>query len=175
MRISEASAADEASVLRVEREAFDASDVAELVSDLLRDETAAPLVSLLAWDSEDAIGHIMFSAARIAGAEDIVASILAPLAVVPEFQGRGVGRSLIEAGMERMSVLGVDLVFVLGHPGYYPKHGFVPAIPLGLEAPYVIEPEDAWMVRALRPGLLGVVRGTVSCADALDHPEHWRE
>jgi len=33
---------------------------------------------------------------------------------------------------------------------------------------------DAWMVRALRPGLIGVVNGTVTCADALNKPEYWR-
>ncbi len=175
MRIAEASPADEASVLLVEREAFGASDVADLVSDLLVDATARPMLSLLAWEAEEPIGHIMFTSATVVGAEDLVVSILAPLAVVPDSQGCGVGGSLIEDGVERLAESGVDLVFVLGHPGYYPRHGFVPAAPLGLEAPYPISPQEAWMVRALRPNVVGRVRGTISCADALNHPEHWRE
>jgi putative acetyltransferase len=68
-------------------------------------------------------------------------------------------------------------VFVLGHPEYYPRFGFRPAGALGMDAPYPI-PErhaDAWMVQALRPGLLGQVRGTVRCADTLNDPRHWRE
>ncbi len=175
MRIVEASSADEARVLMVEREAFGGSEVAELVADLLEDVTAQPLLSLLAWEADEAVGHIMFTPATLKGADDQSVSILAPLAVVPRFQGRGIGGSLIEHGVERLMKSGVDLVFVLGHPGYYPRHGFIPAIPLGLEAPYEISPRDAWMVRALRPGIVGRVTGTIACADALNHPEHWRE
>lgn len=67
--------------------------------------------------------------------------------------------------------------FVLGHIDYYPRAGFRPALPLGLRAPYAIDSAvaDAWMVRETRPGLLGAVRGTVQCADALMHPALWRE
>ena len=44
-------------------------------------------------------------------------------------------------------------------------------------APYAIDPAaaDAWMVIETRPGLLGAVRGTVQCADALMQPALWRE
>ena len=175
MRIAEATSADVAHVLMVEREAFGEPDVAELVADLLEDATAQPLLSLLAWEGDEAVAHIMFTPANLTGADNLTVWILAPLAVIPSFQRRGIGGSLIENGIERLAGSGVDLVFVLGHPEYYPRHGFVPAIPLGLDAPYPISPQEAWMVRALRPGILGRVRGAVACAEALDRPEHWRE
>ena len=67
--------------------------------------------------------------------------------------------------------------FVLGHPGYYPRFGFTPAGPRGIEAPFPILPknEDAWMVLELAPGLVGKVKGKVIGADAMMRPEHWRE
>jgi putative acetyltransferase len=107
----------------------------------------------------------------------VPASILAPLAVVPGAQRRGVGQALIRAGIEALKALDLGLVFVLGHIDYYPRAGFRPALPLGLRAPYDIDPAvaDAWMVRETRPGLLGAVRGTVRCADTFMHPELWRE
>jgi putative acetyltransferase len=175
MQISEASSTDTKSVLLVENEAFGEPSVADLVSELIGDPTARPVLSLLAREGDDAVGHIMFTSARLDGAPTVSASILAPLAVVPGFQRRGVGARLIEVSVERLAASGVELLFVLGHPEYYPRHGFVPAIPLGLLAPYPIHPEEAWMVRALRPGLLGEVQGTVRCADAMNRPEHWRE
>lgn len=175
MRIAEMSEHDIARALEIEREAFDGDDIADLVADLLEDPTARPSLSLLAWDGDQAVGHILFTPARLHGADDVSASILAPLAVAPSHQGQGVGGSLIERGVELLASHGVDLVFVLGHTDYYPRHAFVPAIPLGLDAPYPITPQEAWMVRALKPGLLGRVRGTIACADALDRPEHWRE
>jgi putative acetyltransferase len=176
MRIAEASAADLADVLFVEREAFGEDDEANLVVDLINDPSARPLLSLLAWDGERPVGHILFTTARLEGApRDVSVAILAPLAVVPEAQRQGIGGSLIEHGIKRLGESGVELVFVLGHPGYYPRYGFEPASSLGLAAPYPISPEDAWMVRALRPGVIGCVRGTIACAEAMSGPECWRE
>ncbi len=176
VRIAEATASDLEHVLGVERQAFGEEDVAGLVRDLVDDPSARPLLSLLAWDGDRPVGHVMFTAARLDGApDDVTVSILAPLAVVPDAQRMGIGGRLTEEGVRRLSESGVDLVFVLGHPSYYPRHGFEPASHLGLVAPYPVSPEDAWMVRALRPDIIGSVRGVVACAEALDRPEHWRE
>lgn len=176
VRITEASAGDLEDVLQVERLAFGEEEVADLVRDLVDDRSAHPLLSLLAREGDRPVGHVLFTAARVEGASDAVTvSILAPLAVVPESQGQGLGGRLIEHGVRRLSESGVGLVFVLGHPGYYPRHGFEPAHRLGLAAPYPVSPEDAWMVRALRPGFIGRVRGTIACAKAMDRPEYWRQ
>jgi putative acetyltransferase len=104
-------------------------------------------------------------------------SFLAPLAVIPKFQRQGIGGSLIKKGLQLLSKSGVELVFVLGHPEYYPRHGFTPAGKLGFETPYPIPEKhaNAWMVQALRPGIIGSVSGQVVCCDALSTPELWRE
>jgi putative acetyltransferase len=176
MEIVETSPADPGDALLVERAAFGQDDEAELVRRLLDDAGARPLLSLLARDDGRPVGHILFTAAHLDGpSRAVAAAILAPLAVVPEAQGKGVGGRLIARGVELLARSGVELVFVLGHPGYYPRHGFEPAGRHGLAAPYPISPEEAWMVRALRPGLIGSVRGTVVCAEAMDRPEYWRE
>lgn len=178
MEIREACQADLQDVLRVEREAFGYDKEAELVNDLLNDPTAKPLLSLLAFEGGRAVGHILFTACKLEGCEGSVSvSILAPLAIIPDFQKQGIGGKLIERGLELLKERGVDLVFVLGHPGYYPRYGFNPA---GLEvfrAPYTIPEKhsDAWMVQELRAGIIGALSGQVVCADALMKPEHWRE
>jgi len=95
----------------------------------------------------------------------------------PDTKAGELGGFLIRAGLEASRATGYDLVFVLGHPGYYQKHGFVVAGINGFEAPYPIAPEhaDAWMVQELRPGMIGKVCGRVICADSLMDPKHWRE
>jgi len=178
MKIRPARPEDHATVLAVEAAAFGRPDEATLVAALLDDPTARPFVSLLAELDGRPVGHVLFTAARVIGDDAVVpASLLAPLAVVPAAQRRGVGLALIDAGVEALAALDVGLVFVLGHIDYYPRAGFRPALPLGLRAPYAIDSAvaDAWVVRETRPGLLGVIRGTVQCADALMHPALWRE
>jgi putative acetyltransferase len=176
MRIIEAGEADFDAVMRVEREAFGRDDEPRLVAALLRDPTAQPVVSLLAFEAGRAIGHVLLTKATLDGAtRDASAAILAPLAVIPAWQRRGVGRALIEHGAGVAVAMGVRLVFVLGDPGYYTRRGFLPAFAYGLRAPYPIVPAEAWMVRPLAPDLLGTIAGTVACAVSLARPEYWRE
>lgn len=181
LNIRESAEPDLADVLRVEEQAFgedEGPEIADLVRGLLNDPSARPLLSLVAVDDGRAVGHILFTRARVTGLrESVSAIILAPLAVVPDAQSQGVGGRLIQEGLRLLSESGSDLVFVLGHPGYYPRHGFRPAGVLGFEAPYPIPEEDAaaWMVQELRPGVIGRVSGKVQCADVLNRPEHWRE
>ena len=178
MQIREAVESDLNDVLLIERLAFGYDKEAKLVRDLLHDPSAKPVLSLLAFKNDRAVGHILFTTARLSDTQDTASIvILAPLAIVPDAQKQGIGGKLIEQGLELLSKSGVDLVFVLGHPEYYPRYGFKPAGHLGFEAPYPIPDEyaDAWMVQAFRSGVIGTVSGKVICADALNKPEHWRE
>jgi putative acetyltransferase len=178
MQIREASESDLDDVLNVERLAFGNDKEAGLVRGLLDDASANPVLSLLAFDGDQAVGHILFTSARLTKSQNTPPiALLAPLAVVPDAQRQGVGGKLIARGLQLLSQSRVGLVFVLGHPEYYPRHGFEPAGCLGFEAPYPIPDEhaNAWMVQALRPDVIGCVSGKVICADALNKPEHWRE
>ena len=177
MEIREVLTSDIETVRHIERSAFGSDEEAMLVEDLLGDPSAQPAVSLVAFNEDEAVGHILFTKARLVPEAGLSASLLAPLAVVPHAQGKGIGGVLIEEGCRKLRELGVELVFVLGHPGYYPRCGFQPAGVLGFEAPYPIPEKDAeaWMVKALRPEILGNYQGKIICADELQKPEYWRE
>lgn len=179
--IREATPSGSEAITEVIRSAFpgpEGDDIAQLVLDLLVDPTARPLLSLVAEIDSRIVGHVLFTHVRLSPADrDVTASILAPLAVAQDFQGQGIGGELIEEGWKRATEAGTGLVFVLGHPGYYPRHGFAPAGVRGFEAPYPIPAEhaDAWMVRAVSEGVLDRASGQVICADALMDPRHWAE
>ncbi|MEM8804967.1 MAG: N-acetyltransferase [Cyanobacteria bacterium P01_G01_bin.38] len=184
MTIQTASDLDLDTVLSIERAAFGQDDEAELVKALLEDPSAQPTLSLLAFQADRAVGHILFTTAHLKSPQTTTSlqttvsiALLAPLAVVPDAQGQGIGGQLIKRGLQLLSQSGTALVFVLGHPDYYPRHGFQPAGQLGFEAPYPIlaEQADAWMVQALCPNVIGTVSGKVVCADVLSQPEYWRE
>jgi putative acetyltransferase len=175
--IRETNEADLEDILFVEQKAFEHDDVVELTRDILADPTAKPVLSLLAFEKQHPVGHVLFSKAHLSSNPNGRVSILAPLAVVPKFQKQGIGGKLVKKGLEILSKSGVDIVFVLGHPEYYPRHGFVPAGKLGFEAPFPIPEKDAdaWMVQELRPNIIGKASGKVICCEALNKPEHWRE
>ncbi|NEN89218.1 MAG: N-acetyltransferase [Okeania sp. SIO3H1] len=171
-------------VLSVERAAFGSDECVEIVQLLLGDDSAKPIISLLAFQENRAVGHIMFSRATLEPNTDslesndpLSISILGPLAVMPDVQKQGIGGKLIKNGLDILSKSGVDLVFVLGHPTYYPRFGFKPAGNLGFEPSYPIPEKnaDAWMVQELRPGIIGNFSGKIICADSLDDPKYWRE
>lgn len=128
MRTAQSSETDLQDVLLVQRLAFGHDQDAELVRDLLNDPSAQPLLSLLAREDDRPVGHVLFTAARLDDLPDAASiAILAPLAVVPDAQRRGVGSRLIALGLQILSERGVDLVFVLGHPDYYPPAPWVRA------------------------------------------------
>jgi putative acetyltransferase len=169
---------DTAALLGVERAAFDGESEAGLVAALLADPSAIPRINLVAEDGGVIVGHVLLTAAVVGtAAGEVAATILAPLAVAPEAQGRGIGQALCHEGVSAARRMGVGLVFVLGHIDYYPRVGFTPALPHGLEPPYPIDAtvSDAWMVLETRPGMIDSVSGLVRCADALMQPEMWAE
>lgn len=180
-QIREAQASDLEAVHELMFAAFGPGEgptIARLISELLVDPSAHPSLSLVATINNDPVGHILFTHAAVKGPDrTVAATILAPLAVHPAVQSKGIGKQLIKVGLEGMTERRAELVFVLGHPGYYPRSGFQPAGTLGYEAPYPIPDEhaDAWMVQALRPGVIGTVSGTVRCAMALRDPKYWQE
>ncbi len=176
IQIREATEQERKQIYNVEYRAFNEPDEAIFADELLDDPTARPLVSLLAFDGELPVGHILFTKAYLENFEaQLSVYILAPLAIVPEYQKKGIGGQLIRAGLEILKAQQVDLVFVLGHIDYYPRHGFKPALPQGFLPPYSTKKglEDAWMVQALSDIRIDGFSGMVKPADVMDKPEDW--
>lgn len=172
---------DTAALLEIIAAAFgelgsDEKENVNLVKNLLKDPSAQPIISLIASVGDQPAGHILFTRVEIDNSrQPVKASILAPLAVHPAHQNRGIGGLLILEGLTRLKKQGGELVFVLGHPDYYSRFGFMPAGLEKFQAPFPIPPEhaDAWMVQELQPGVLTNSSGKVVCAAALDDPRYW--
>lgn len=113
--------------------AFGGRAEADLVDNLRKDGDLS--LSLVAC-TDHVVGHIAFSPLALADARDLRAYALAPVAVLPAFQNRGIGAALIEDGLQRMADEGADLVLVLGDPDYYGDFGFRAAHAATLATPY---------------------------------------
>ena len=145
-----AAPADAAAIRNVNRAAFGGDEEAVL-TDRLRAEGDA-IAELVAESAGAVIGHILFSRLAVdASGEAPQAAALAPMAVHPAHQRRGVGATLIRHGLEACRARRIDAVVVLGHPGYYPRFGFTAAAASGLRAPFS---GPAFMALELSPGAL---------------------
>lgn len=130
--------------------AFGRTNEAELV-DLLR-EAANPRISLVATVDEQVVGHIFFSQVTIESEKGASEAIgLGPMAVLPEYQRRGIGSLMIREGLKVCQQIGHDLVFVLGHPNYYPRFGFERAKRRGFCCEYNVR-DEVFMVAELGEG-----------------------
>ena len=153
------SSGDHAAVRRLNELAFERTTEAALV-DALRD-ASSPQLSLVAVEDGQVVGHAFFSPVSIeSDGEESTAIALGTMAVMPGWQKRGIGSQLVRYGLEECERLGQHVVVVIGHPGFYPRFGFVPARSKGLRCEYDV-PDEAFMVAELTPGALQGREGTV--------------
>ena len=123
-------AGDHAGIRAVHLAAFPTALEADLVDRLRADKHA--VISLVARDGDSVVGHVVFSPVSVhadATSDNVIAHGLglAPLAVLPAFQRRGIGTKLVEEGLEQCRQNAVGVVVVVGDPQYYSRFGFEPA------------------------------------------------
>ncbi len=160
MIIREEQPEDIENIRHINSSAFETEVEAKLV-DTLR-QSGIPLISLVAEEKGELIGYIMFSPVSID--ENISAPAiagLAPMAVLPNWQKKGVGSKLVEEGLKHCKHSGYSAVVVLGHADYYPRFGFVPSVRYGIKSEYEV-PDNVFMIKELEinvlKGLSGVIR-----------------
>lgn len=157
--IREERAGDEDAVREVNRQAFGGEGEGKLVDGLREGRYAR--VSLVAEVEGTVVGHILFSEVRIVRNDGGVMEVLslAPMAVMPGWQRKGVGTALVREGLSVCRERGFRAVVVLGHPWFYPRFGFSAERARGIREPY--GGGEAWMAVELAPGALEGVRGEI--------------
>jgi putative acetyltransferase len=114
-----------------------------------------PEISLVSVEDGAVVGHTMLSRMTMGEHRPLQ---LSPLSVAPAWQSRGIGGALTREALRRADEAGEAFVLVLGHPTYYPRFGFEPATPLGINGPG--DYGDAWMLARLSawdPSITGQV------------------
>lgn len=150
-------AGDAAAVHEVHRLAFGRDDEARLVEELRAGGYVR--LALVAEEAGRVVGQVVFSDLRIETAQELAPALaLAPLAVLPERQRRGIGSWLVRTGLSACRTQGHRIVIVVGDPHYYRRFGFDPVLAADLASPYA---GPAFQALPLVPGALAGVAGTV--------------
>lgn len=119
----------------------------EVVAGLLAELRAIASTSLVAEADGRVIGHVACSPSWLdAPRRLVVVQVLSPLAVLPAYQGRGIGAALVHAARQAVVELSSPALFLEGDPGYYSRLGFRAAGELGFRSPSLRIPEPAFQV-----------------------------
>jgi putative acetyltransferase len=148
--------ADRAGVREAVLAAFGRCEEADLVDRLRADGDAE--ISLVAVDGARIVGHVLLSPMTA----PFRALALAPVSVLPDRQGTGIGTRLIRAALERAELGGWQGVFVLGEPAYYRRFGFDAALASGFASPYA----GPYLMALALGGSLPATAGSVDYAAA---------
>lgn len=149
--------------------AFPDEDLLPVVRALLADDT--DVLSLVAIVESQIAGHVAFTPCGISG-QSATVSLLAPLAVISERQGQGIGSALVIAGLQRLVSNTVPVACVLGDPAFYGRLGFDAATSIQPPYPLPAEYAGAWQEQALtKPP--SSISGTLQVPDVWRRPELW--
>jgi putative acetyltransferase len=157
---------DVTAIRRVIECAFGQAGEAELVDALRLGD--ALTVSLVAEAAGEIVGHVAFSPVIIRAGDTLSEALgLAPLAVIPERQRRGIGAALVRAGLDACRARGHRVVVLVGEPAYYQRFGFSTASEFGLECAIPV-PVEVFLVAELTPGALAGCSGIASYRPEFD-------
>ena len=160
MKIRQENTDDYKTVFVLNELAFDQKDESELIERIRKGNSFIPELSLVAEIDKEIVGYILFSKIKIKNGINFESLALAPMAVLPKFQKKGIGGSLIIEGLKKAKELGYKSVIVLGHKEYYPKFGFKKASKWGIVCPFEV-PDEYFMAIELTAETLSEKTGTV--------------
>ena len=147
---------DIAAIRDLNRLAFGQDQEGDIV-DALR-SNGAVLLSLVATLEDRVVGHILYSPIIV---NEVTGAALAPMAVHPEYQRRGIGSRLVETGNRKIQEAGYPFILVVGHADYYPRFGFKPASTRGITCEWDV-PDDVFLLLVLdearMQGISGLAR-----------------
>ena len=161
--------ADHDEIALVVGRAFGSPNEARLVAAIRASSNFVPGWSLVAIIDRRVVGHVMVSYVTLRdGTSDHRIPSLAPLAVDPDHQRRGVGSALVKAVAAVVDAAGEPLIVLEGSPSYYSRLGFEYAVPLGItiRLPDWAPAEAAQVLRLTRYD--AAIRGELAYPPAFD-------
>ena len=154
IEIREEKPGDISAIHELNKLAFEQEQEANIVDELRSNGSAR--LSLVAVVEGRVVGHIMYSPITIGGT--VEGAALGPMAVLPEYQGKGVGSELVRNGNQRLKNDGCPYIIVLGHAQYYPRFGFKPARAHGITCEWNV-PDNVFMLLVLDDAKMRGVSG----------------
>ena len=155
------------------RESFSQSEhgygnEAELVDKIRNEEGYIKDLEIVAFEDGKITGHGLLSEVSIVNqSQSFKGFVLAPLDVLPAYQGKGIGAAILLELEKRAKILDYSFISILGHESYYPRFGYVPASQYQIQAPFEV-PNENFMIKELIDGRLEGKSGVIQYSEAFN-------
>jgi len=167
IQIREERESDYNEIKKINDLAFGQKNEGKMVEALRKTSDYNSKLSLVAETKDNIVGHILFYPIKIKNEkQEFTVLSLAPMAVHPNHQNKGIGVKLVERGIEIARESNYNAVIVVGHPKYYPRFGFKPASNWGIKLPFEV-PDEAFLALELKENALKNFNGLV------DYPKEY--
>ena len=130
------------------------------------------LYVFIAIENEEIIGGIIFSRLKFEKTQRN-AFLLSPVAVRPEYQGKGIGQKLINFGHRKLKNNGVEIVFTYGDINFYAKVGYKVISEKVVKAPLELSYPEGWLAQSLVSDKIKSIAGNTYCVEAINNPKYW--
>ena len=174
MKLSSYAKHDKAEIKQLFIQVFSESEgilIGNLVSDLINNTNPQDIFGYVATDNEQIIGCIFFT--RLVFDKPIEAFILSPVAVQTKYQGKGVGKKLINFGISTLKEAEVKILITYGDPNFYSKTGFQSISEKIIQAPQKLSQPEGWLCQTLDGSKIQHIPGKPRCVEALNKAVYW--
>ena len=156
--------------------ASEGTEEGALIGDLVRNQlagTAQPdLYVFTAEENATLVGGAIFTRLTY-DEDDRTVFVLGPVAVASSRQGRGIGKQLLEHGLDTLRGVGVDIALTYGDPDYYARVGFAPITEEFALPPFNLQRPEGWLGQSLTDTEMIPLKGRSRCVEALNDPIFW--
>lgn len=165
-------------VTKLFKSAFTASEgkaegeqIGKLVSQLCSSTDNTDIICIGAYENELLVGTIFFT--RLRFEEPVLVYMLAPVAVSPEHQGKGVGQALIRHGLNELKKRSVAIAITYGDPAFYTRVGFRPLSEKRIKAPLRLSMPEGWLGQSLTEESIPMISDRPTCVKEFNDSAYW--
>jgi predicted N-acetyltransferase YhbS len=145
--------------------------IGQLAAKLSKDIDNQDILCFGTFERDALVGSIFFT--KLLFDTEIVLYLLAPVAVDPHYQRKGIGSSLIAFGIEKLRSRSVDGVVTYGDLAFYSKVGFRNITENIIPAPFPLSIPQGWIGQSLQKKPLPIIKNRPTCVQAFNTPTYW--
>jgi len=145
--------------------------IGSLASELSSNIDNKEIICFGAYEEESLIASIFFT--RLRFSNGILVYMLAPVAVSAEHQRKGVGKALIQYGLNELKNCSVTVAITYGDPSFYSNVGFQPLSENTIKAPVRLSLPEGWLGQSLTNGPIPAINERPTCVREFNDPVYW--